>query len=295
MATEQADVGEILIRLHAFARKLEEEGQYNLAKAARAASDSLVRSQAYALQLSSRKDDLASEGMSILAELVSFDLDAALLEAFEAGTSSLVADRLAMFDELPHPYVCRFCGRVEMEYPTSNCPRCNRQPRTFQRFPPVYWLETMDPLEALQWLENTPQNVRELISGHSESELSKEAIPGEWSIRETLTHLRDAQAVLGYRVDLLIKEENPLIESQAVFAWAKDGSQSTETALEIFDAYFASRQQTLEALRSIELRDWWRVGKHEEFGTVSIKQQASYFATHELTHLPQIEAVIRKL
>lgn len=27
----------------------------------------------------------------------------------------------------------------------------------------------------------------------------------------------------------------------------------------------------------------------EEFGVVSIKQQVSYFASHELTHLPQIE------
>ena len=32
----------------------------------------------------------------------------------------------------------------------------------------------------------------------------------------------------------------------------------------------------------------WRSGRHAEFGTVTICQQASYFAMHEITHLPQI-------
>lgn len=35
-----------------------------------------------------------------------------------------------------------------------------------------------------------------------------------------------------------------------------------------------------------------RTGRHEEFGVVSIKQQASYFAAHELTHLPQIARLV---
>jgi len=39
------------------------------------------------------------------------------------------------------------------------------------------------------------------------------------------------------------------------------------------------------------LADWWRTGEHEEFGTVTLRQQVSYFAAHELTHLPQIEAL----
>ena len=42
------------------------------------------------------------------------------------------------------------------------------------------------------------------------------------------------------------------------------------------------------------LADWWRTGRHEEFGVVSIKQQVSYFASHELTHLPQIERLVRQ-
>ena len=34
---------------------------------------------------------------------------------------------------------------------------------------------------------------------------------------------------------------------------------------------------------------WWCHGWHEEFGDVTLLQQASYFALHEITHLPKIQ------
>lgn len=57
---------------------------------------------------------------------------------------------------------------------------------------------------------------------------------------------------------------------------------------------FFSRQEIIVRLDSIPFAVWWRTGRHEEFGVVSIKQQVSYFASHELTHLPQIERLVRQ-
>lgn len=48
-------------------------------------------------------------------------------------------------------------------------------------------------------------------------------------------------------------------------------------------------------LESIPFAEWWRTGRHEEFGVVSLKQQVSYFASHELTHLPQIERLAKEI
>lgn len=53
----------------------------------------------------------------------------------------------------------------------------------------------------------------------------------------------------------------------------------------------ASRTETLLEQESLPLSDWWRAGKHEEFGTVTLRQQVSYFAAHESTHLSQIKAL----
>jgi hypothetical protein len=63
------------------------------------------------------------------------------------------------------------------------------------------------------------------------------------------------------------------------------------TALEIFQQYRASRTETLGKLTQVPLADWRRTGRHEEFGVITLRQQISYFAAHEVTHLPQIEAL----
>ena len=285
----------ILARLDAVAQALEGQGQYNVAKLMRAAGASRVRSSAHGLKVGTAQSDLEREVRSLIADLEKADIDSGLLEALSSGADAISEGRLPLIDETPHPYVCRTCGYIEMESPSEKCPRCNARPRTFQRFPPVYWLDAMDPQEALEWLQRTPILVLDLIEPLEEDDISREVIEGEWSIRELLTHLRDAQGVLEYRVNLLLSEDDPTIESQAVFDWAADGSSSPTTSMEIFETYRSSRQKTVERLQNIPLADWWREGWHQEFGMVNVKQQVSYFATHELTHLPQLDSLIERL
>ncbi|NOR82829.1 MAG: hypothetical protein GQ526_04990 [Ardenticatenales bacterium] len=295
MTTNNDAHDSILIRLHAIASKLEGEGQYNVAKLARAAADSLLRTAAYPIELPVQKDKLASEVHGIAARLSDLEMHVDLVESLKAGASAIGEGRLPMLEDTPHPFVCRTCGHVELDLPGRNCPRCNAWPRTFQRYLPVYWLDAMDPFEAMNCLWRTPDEVMRFINGIGEDELCREVVKGEWSIRNLLTHLRDAQGVLDFRVNLLIEKDNPTIESKAVFEWAKAESERPASSMEIFDSYLSSRRKTLETLRGIPLADWWRKGRHEEFGTISIKQQASYFATHELAHLPQIEFLRERL
>jgi hypothetical protein len=153
----------------------------------------------------------------------------------------------------------------------------------------------MDPFESLNSLKQTPNKVKRLIERFGEQDLNREVFEVEWSIRNILSHLRDAQGVLLYRLTLLLEEENPVIESKAVFEWAKDESDRPQSATTIFKTYYDSREKTLEVLEGIPLVDWWRKGRHQEFGEVSVWQQTSYFATHELTHLPQIQSLCKKL
>lgn len=289
MASNDESFSRVLIQLHSLARKLEGVGQYNVAKLARAAADSLLRRSAYSVDISSEREKLADAVTKIAKELSRFDLESDLIQTLHRGASAMVEGRLPMIDETPHPYVCRTCGHAEMNLPVLNCPVCGARPKTFRRHLPVYWLETMDPFEAMNWLRKTPQELKILIDGVSEEDLNWRSIEGEWSIRNVLSHLRDAQGVLDYRVKLLLDEDNPVIESKAVFEWARDEADRPPTAVQIYETYLASRRKTLDKLEGISLIDWWREGRHEEFGIVSVRQQVSYFTTHELTHLPQIE------
>jgi uncharacterized damage-inducible protein DinB len=158
---------------------------------------------------------------------------------------------------------------------------------------PNYWFDALEPPAALERLRQTPLDVEKLLNGLSDDVMNQSPQDGGWAIRNVLTHLRDAQGVLDFRVDLFLKEAHPILESKAVFAWAKNETERPPSTREIFDTYRASRAETLRKLESLPFSDWWRTGEHEEFGTVTLRQQVSYFAAHESTHLSQIEALRR--
>jgi hypothetical protein len=279
----------VLMPLLTLASRLEGEGQYNLAKLARAEVEALGRRAAYRQMLSTEKQDLVEEIEMVMETLSQLELDEGLLAAFRKGMVALSEDRLPSLIETPHPYVCRTCGRLVLSLVTEKCPTCGAWPDTFQWFPPIYWLEALDPPAALEKLRQTPLDVAAILEGLSEQEMARQPPSGGWAIRNIISHLRDAQDVLDFRLDLFLKEEHPVLEAKAVFKWATNEQSRPPSTFEIFANYQATRTKILDQLEALSLRDWWRTGQHEEFGSVSIKQQVSYFASHELTHLPQIE------
>ena len=75
-------------------------------------------------------------------------------------------------------------------------------------------------------LRQTPIDVANLLEGLSESRLDQQPEDGGWSIRNILSHMRDAQGVLSFRLDLFLKQEHPILEPKAVFAWATERRES---------------------------------------------------------------------
>jgi hypothetical protein len=278
----------VLSPLLTLALRLEGEGQYNLAKLARAAVDSLERRSAYQNMLLVERKGLIEEIESVTTALSHLKVSEELVAAFWQGASALADNRIPLINEAPNPYVCRTCGHIVLGAVTEKCPTCGAWPDTFQWFAPIYWLEALDPPASLEKLRQTPLDVAALLEGLSEQAMSQAAPDGGWAIRNVLIHMRDAQGVLDYRLDLFSKEAHPILAAKAVWSWAKDENDHPPSTLAIFEEYNATRAKILTRLERLPLADWWRTGQHEEFGVVSIKQQVSYFASHEITHLPQI-------
>ncbi|MFO7622962.1 MAG: DinB family protein, partial [Anaerolineales bacterium] len=277
-----------VLHLLALAANLEAEGQYNHAKLLRAAAAALLTRAARRLELPGDKPALLREGQLAIERLSKSSLEPELVQALMLARQALEEGRLPTYHETPDPYLCRICGHLALGEPDV-CPQCGAQPQTFQRFRPIYWLEAFDPYAALEHLRATPLKVADLLARAGDAAEQAAGEDGAWSLRQALSHLRDAQGVLALRVDLILGQDNPLMEAKAVFEWASQAGQGDATAVEIFESYRASRTQVLECLESLPLQDWWRRGRHEEFSELRLFQQVSYFACHELTHLPQIE------
>jgi hypothetical protein len=294
MTDENSKWKNTFIHLLALASRLEGEGQYNLAKLCRASAECLSRREAYQVQIPTDKAEIVSDLEQTIESLTSLSVEQGLLSALKQGVSAMSTGRLPLIDETPNAYVCRTCGHLFMDEPSVKCPTCVAWPSTFLKFLPVYWLEAFEPFAALEKLRQTPIEAAALLGGLSEEILTRKEGEG-WAIRNIVSHMRDAQGVLDYRLDLFIKEENPLLESQAVFEWATKEEERPPSTIEIFKSYRTSRQVTIKTLESIPLADWWRTGHHTEFGPITLRQHVSYFAAHEITHLPQIEHLRRRL
>lgn len=289
---DAAKIGKTIPELYALAARLEGVGQYNNAKLVRAAAEAITRRAAYDLKLPAKHEEISPKLDAAIDTLAEFEVTAPLVETVKRGARAMAEGRLAMIDETPHAYVCRTCGHAVTEASSEVCPICHALPQTFEEFLPVYWMEHFDPFESLDNLRKTPQSVAALIEGLTEVQLNKAPQEGAWSIRNAVTHLRDAQGVFEFRVGQMIEKDNPELESQAVFEWAAREADRPPPTGEIYQTYTESRHRVIERLENLALKDWWRGGRHEEFGPVTIKQQASYFATHELSHFPQIERLV---
>ena len=293
MTTDKSKWTDTLIHLFALASRLEGEGQYNLAKLARAAADSLCRLETHPLHIPTDRDKLTADVQQTIEALSRLNVSTDLLSALKQGADFMAQGKLSPITATPHPYVCRACGYLTLTPPTEPCSVCGAWAETFQKFMPNYWFDALEPPAALERLRQTPIVVEKLIEGSSDEAMSRTPPDGGWAIRNVLTHLRDAQGVLDFRVDLFLKETHPILESKAVFAWAKNETERPPSVREIFETYRSSRVETLRKLEALPLTDWWRTGAHEEFGTVTLRQQVSYFAAHESTHLSQINELAK--
>ena len=206
MTTNSPTWADTLAHLLALASRLEDEGQYNLAKLTRAIADSLSRQAAFRMAAPSAADELAADLKQTAAALASLNVSAAARSALEQGADVMAGGSMPLITTIPHPYVCRTCGHLLLGAPETNCPTCGAWPGTYQRFMPNYWLDAFEPLAAIERLRQTPLDVATLLEGLSEVQLNQAPAGGGWAIRNVLTHLRDAQDVLAFRLDLFLQE-----------------------------------------------------------------------------------------
>ncbi|MFW9779328.1 MAG: DinB family protein [Candidatus Heimdallarchaeota archaeon] len=284
-------LGTDLLHLVALASSLESKGQLNVAKVLRASVTAITGQAVFQRGLTKSNNELYEELERAKEILGKHKVNPHFIDALETGKNAMKENRLPFITEIPDPYVCRRCGQSNLGMPSAKCPGCGAWPHTFQHFLPIYYLNEFETLEAMKNLRETPKKVSMLMAGLDEEILTKTPTEGSWSIQQVVTHLRDAQGVLSHRLTLLLEQDNPILTAEAVFDWATREEGKQTTTADIFQQYQNSRDETITMLEGISRKDWMRSGEHEEFGRVTLKQQVSYFAAHELTHLRQLDSL----
>ena len=120
-----------------------------------------------------------------------FDLSA-IVDVVSTGAGIMAEGGLPLINDTPNVFVCRICGHLELGQVLENCPICQAWPETFQEFIPVYWLNALDPFEAIKKLNRTPIEIEELLAGLPNEMVEQHFEDGSWAVRNLITHFRDA-------------------------------------------------------------------------------------------------------
>ena len=150
--------------------------------------------------------------------------------------------------------------------------------------------------DALPLLRRTPTVLRDLLTDLPESWTSAIEGPGTWSPYDVVGHL-----VHGERTDWTPRVEHLLRHGDAVAFPPFDReamfleSQGHSLA-ELLDVFAALRGESLSRLAALGLTDadLTRVGRHPEFGIVTLGQHLATWVAHDLGHISQIVRVMAR-
>lgn len=281
-----------LIHLARLARGLEANGFYNAAKVCWAAGFSEEIRASLEQGIPASQEELDREIGVALAYLEAQDTQPEVLQALAHGRQAVRENKITPYTDIPDVFVCRKCGTVLLDVQATDCVGCGAAAITLRNFPPMYFMEAIIPTQAIASLASAIGELEDIITPLNEGQLAQAPRPGEWSIRDAILHLLVSEELLSGRLKKILAEDNP--DLIAVAAWDLDENRTMSTRL-ILNRFRISRQATINLLAEIHPADWWRTAYHEEFGTVTLLEQVSYFAKHERDHWRQIYLIRQAL
>lgn len=119
---------------------------------------------------------------------------------------------------------------------------------------------------------------------------------GNWSIRENLAHLADAERAHRRFVMAVLEDRATHIEGFNLDGWNEEhvARRAGQSINEIRDALFAEREESLAFIETIPADAWDKQGEHPALGQVSVTQVVKVIGVHERMHLKEIRKLLEQ-
>jgi len=140
-------------------------------------------------------------------------------------------------------------------------------------------------------LERAPSIVIPLVREVPPEKLKRRPRPGKWSAHEHACHLAEVHPLFFERLDLMLREETPLI-----WPYNPDKDQEEDALLKVdldeaLIRYARDRARLVERLRRLSPADWERTAEHPEYAHYSVYIMCRHAALHDMLHAYRIEEV----
>jgi hypothetical protein len=153
-------------------------------------------------------------------------------------------------------------------------------------------LANQEPLEVLA---QTSSALAEIVGKHSTTVLRTRPFEGKWTPNEIIGHLTDSEWVYGYRLRLILCENDPAILGTNQDLWVAALRHNESEPSELVETFRTMRLLNLAVWRRTSPEDLKRTGRHNERGPESLGVMLRLLAGHDLSHLAQITRYIQAI
>jgi hypothetical protein len=147
-----------------------------------------------------------------------------------------------------------------------------------------------NPLEVLA---QTASTMADIVRKHSAAVLRSRPFDGKWTPNEVIGHLADSEWVYGYRLRLILCEDNPTILGMNQDLWVAGQRHNEREPSELVEMFRTMRQLNLALWQRMSPTDLKRTGQHNERGPESLGVMLRMLAGHDLSHLDQMTRYIQ--
>jgi hypothetical protein len=135
--------------------------------------------------------------------------------------------------------------------------------------------------------ESTSDRLRATIPHWREALLRADAserpAPTVWSPVEYACHVRDTCRIFRGRLDLMLREDNPVFPNWDQDATAVDEDYFHQPPAEVADQFAAEAEATAAAFEAVRPEQWERPGRRSNGSVFTVRTFAIYFL-HDIEH-----------
>ncbi len=146
-------------------------------------------------------------------------------------------------------------------------------------------LGSRDPLDVLA---ATPDVIEKIVREHPARVLQSRPFEGKWTPNEVIGHLADTEWVYGFRMRLILCEDQPTILGMDQEKWVAGQRRNERSPADQLAEFRSLRTFNLGIWRMLRPADLERIGLHNERGEESLGIMLKMIAGHDLSHIDQL-------
>lgn len=153
----------------------------------------------------------------------------------------------------------------------------------------------LDDQEVLDSLIKVSQEFLTVVSDLRTSDVEYSPAATEWSAKEVLCHLRDADKIYVQRIQKMLQEDEPVLRAFTPESLAKENNYQEQNWQNVFREFMAARQELIGTFQQLRPSQWYRAGIHQELGRINMYDIAQTITDHTRLHLEQIQKLEKQI